>query len=1082
MTTQYTPSLDSIRNLEADTVEEVIHRSLKSILLFKNLKLSYLDRKPYKYVRDGGIEIALAIPEDILPISTFFNSNNVIIQSKATVNILTDKEIDSELNKIEVQNFLEAFDSIDYIIAYSKTKKFTSGKNGALFKSHLKTIQSKFRKLYPHLYKKVNVGIWLTEDIRDLISLAPSSWELFPDSYLLQLRVSTLKEIEKRNAYYQKNVFGGEFVANDDRRRILKEIQGKLLNNDKDIVEIRGNMGIGKTRLSYEVIKGLNLEEVCLWIDEPNSPILNHVHSHLMAYPESIIVLFNDEVNSSTLNRIRSLKQNFPNQVKALVVMPFRDSEVGVSNNETIVLSKMPDDELLAIVMKYGFGDEFTSKIVSICRGYPKLAIAICDKMTQESEGITTDQAVNLLSGVFYDPCDNSKGWYRLLLSDEDRKILGALSILYEVGVKGVSENEIKILSKLFKFQLNDARRCIAKNIKKGIVVEVNDFIYITPLILANHLASTTLKEYVDLIPIIVSGLATIDNRMGRFHDTALDSFMERVINCTMDSEIKDSVFELSKSLDEEFFVASLQNIKTLKFVAKIGHIYPEHVLLNLEKVFSELKDKLLSFTEGRREVVRFLEKAAFYSDLFSLTLNCLKHLAIYENETWANNSTGIFVGFFSPCLSGSTLEFSDRADYLLNEVFNLENSKLYDELLCKCLEMTIRSSHSRMSGHENAFAKPFVEPECRRTVNYRELNVVKLRVFDSMKNCPKNDMKVKYFNHFASELRLLARSGFNFEMNGVLDYLLSLNDKIVNQGILSSLKDIIRFDRNKIGKDRKDKFENIIFGLIFNDFSSQLLTYLTHFKFDIEEEWAKLENSIFNELNNGPTLLTQHRDLFLKAEISRSSSFFYQVGRREDNEKFWLEIFKFISVERYLIAAEYLLGLVDKGDRELAYKYLEELRGMDLIASKDSLRYYSNINIEAAQEVIFKIVHELGEDCLDMINYSAFTKDINEDKINKLITILGEGCSSVVKLLVNSIDKIDLSQIKLGSIIENLSSTKKTGLDFWYVSERFIPKTISIPKFKNNYLKLFQKCLIVVSGRDEKYSYDHNAFCSQFA
>ncbi len=1079
MTSQYTPSLDSIRRLDADTVEEVIHRSLKSILLFKKIKLSYLDRKPYKYSKDGGIEIALSIPDDISPIATFFKSNNVIIQSKATVKILTDKEIEAELNKIEVQNFLEAFDKVDYIIAYSKTKKFTSGKNGTLFKSHLKTIKSKVKKLYPHLYKKVNIDIWLTEDIKDLISLAPSSWELFPDSYLLQLRVNTLKEIERRNEYYQKNVFGGEFVANDDRKRILKDIQEKLLNNDKDIVEIRGNMGIGKTRLSYEVIKGLDLEDICLWIDEPNSPILNHVQTHLMAYPESIIVLFNDEVNSATLNRIRSLKQNFPNQVKALVVMPFRDSEAGVSNDETIVLQKMPDDELESIVKKYGFNDEFTKKIISICRGYPKLAIAICDKMTHESEGITTDQAVELLSGVFYDPCDNSKGWYRLLLSDDDRQILGALSILYEVGVKGASINELNVLSKLFNFQLNDARRCIGKNIKKGIIVEVNDFVYITPLILANHLASTTLKEYVDSIPTIITELGTIDNRKGRFHDTALDSFMERVINCTSDSEIKGSVFELTNGLDINFFQASLQNVKTLKFVTKLGHVYPEHVLINLEKIFSDLENKLLSFEEGRREVVRFLEKAAFYSDLFALSLNCLKYLAIYENETWANNSTGIFIGFFSPYLSGSALKFSDRADYLMNEVFKQENSKLYDDLLSKCLKMTIRSSHSRMSGHENAFVRPFEEPEGKRTVTYGELKDVKLRVFEQMKQCPKSEIKIEYFKCFASELRHLAFSGINFEKNGSLDYLLSLNNKIVNQKILSSLKNIIRFDKEKLGKERYDKFQQIIDSLMFNDFSSQLLTYLSHYKFDIEEEWTKLENSIFNELNNDPTLLTQHREDFLSCEISRSSMMFYQLGRREENEKFWPEIFKFISVEKYLIAADYLLGLADQGDREQAHIYLTELRNKGLITTKDSLRYYSNINTEKAQEELFKIVQELGEESLDLINYSAFTRDINEEKINKLISILGDNCSAIIKLLANKLEEIDLSLIKLDEIIENLSSSKKVGLDFWYVKEKFIPKTITIPKFKNSYIKLFQKCLIVVSGRDEKYSYDHNSFCS---
>jgi hypothetical protein len=60
-------------------------------------------------------------------------------------------------------------------------------------------------------------------------------------------------------------------------------------------------------------------------------------------------------------------------------------------------------------------------------------------------------------------------------------------------------------------------------------------------------------------------------------------------------------------------------------------------------------KESLLEFIIGRREVVWALEKIAVWKDLFADAARLLLLLGEAENETWANNASGVFASLFTP-------------------------------------------------------------------------------------------------------------------------------------------------------------------------------------------------------------------------------------------------------------------------------------------------------------------------------------------------------------------------------------------------------------------------------------------------
>jgi hypothetical protein len=60
------------------------------------------------------------------------------------------------------------------------------------------------------------------------------------------------------------------------------------------------------------------------------------------------------------------------------------------------------------------------------------------------------------------------------------------------------------------------------------------------------------------------------------------------------------------------------------------------------------IRAEVLHFTDGRREIIHSLEKIAVWRELFCGAARLLLLLAAAENETWANNATGVFAEMFS--------------------------------------------------------------------------------------------------------------------------------------------------------------------------------------------------------------------------------------------------------------------------------------------------------------------------------------------------------------------------------------------------------------------------------------------------
>lgn len=110
------------------------------------------------------------------------------------------------------------------------------------------------------------------------------------------------------------------------------------------------------------------------------------------------------------------------------------------------------------------------------------------------------------------------------------------------------------------------------------------------------------------------------------------------------------------------------------RILAALAEVHPDAVMASLERSLAELTvEQLRLATAPRRDHVRALVRLAFRSDQFGDAARQLARLSLAENESWANNATGQFLGLFHLFLSGTEAEPGLRLS-LLDELLESDD------------------------------------------------------------------------------------------------------------------------------------------------------------------------------------------------------------------------------------------------------------------------------------------------------------------------------------------------------------------------------------------------------------------------
>ena len=106
-----------------------------------------------------------------------------------------------------------------------------------------------------------------------------------------------------------------------------------------------------------------------------------------------------------------------------------------------------------------------------------------------------------------------------------------------------------------------------------------------------------------------------------------------------------------------------------------LAEVDPGVVVRQLERTLEDVPDLLVVDGDARRHLVWALEKISFDPECFEPGARLLLHLAVAENESYANNATGQFKALFPLVLSSTAADGNARLS-VLAEVARTENSR----------------------------------------------------------------------------------------------------------------------------------------------------------------------------------------------------------------------------------------------------------------------------------------------------------------------------------------------------------------------------------------------------------------------
>lgn len=434
------------------------------------------------------------------------------------------------------------------------------------------------------------------------------------------------------------------WVPSADRDELHDTVQAFLANPNRLELRIEGVNGIGKTRGVLESFRGSPFEPLVLYVgdaDDLRYPLIDH----LTGQGRSAVVV----VDECTRKRHNVLAQQLQSgrQIK-LITIGERDARVPQS--VPIVLSNLPNDVIDKVLTqnKSTLWPEARRVVVAQCAGNVRWAMNV-------AEFILDDPNINIGDLIDANTLQFLVG--DLLSGDDGFLPLSALALFVRYGVDREMQAELEQIGTALGMPLDDLLAANRKLEHLGLVTKHGRYRSVTPQPLAIYLATQAWdqlgdKILADLLPAVSDTLA--EQLFLRAADLGSSGPAAQALNRILGA---DGPFRSLEYIAEH-------GRSTL--LIQLAIITPKEMAIHLTHLIEMVTDnELRSFKSIRRDLVWTLEKLVWHSGTFERAADMLLHLALAENETWSNNSTGTWLNLFAPMLPATAATPSARMRYL---------------------------------------------------------------------------------------------------------------------------------------------------------------------------------------------------------------------------------------------------------------------------------------------------------------------------------------------------------------------------------------------------------------------------------
>lgn len=425
---------------------------------------------------------------------------------------------------------------------------------------------------------------------------------------------------------------------------------------------IQGESGVGKTRLVYESLSGLEGAQ-SLVLYTKDDAALNIAYS-LIRDPSTKVILVADECLPETQSELKLRLNKVRDRVRVICID--NSGEFIRSFSEQLWLTRIPEADVERI-LEQNFPTVPLDRrhvYVNLSRGFVKLAADLCN---QDSQIVDRGNFSSILLDV--------RSYLRNRLNnDEKLRVVEAISLVWKVGYREDVEEEFNSLCNWLYLDREKTLEAAGKlKYVPGFVAFAGRYIYITPQIIAQVNFEGAWERWVANDPPAF---------LSKIPPGLLQSFLKRV-SISASQEVRRIVGDFFRSWSAQLQPLDLIDIERVNRLVVLVETNPGDYLPRLVGLIERSSlEELLKFSGGyqntRRSLVWLAEKMASFPEFFPQAESILWKLAIAETEpNLVNNATHIWQQLFRILNSGTATPFAERLTLLERRLFNQDEGQI---------------------------------------------------------------------------------------------------------------------------------------------------------------------------------------------------------------------------------------------------------------------------------------------------------------------------------------------------------------------------------------------------------------------
>jgi hypothetical protein len=774
-------------------------------------------------------------------------------------------------------------------------------------------------------YKHAKVEVWSQNKLIGLL-------EPFP-SLRLKVNGKAPSTFQTHKSWSRQEDMRKAFQAGGDQQKFVTTVRTELNRTGEAVhVRVTGEPGIGKTRAVLEATGAENLVPLVVYCDSAakfrDSELM---HELLKEDNHFFVILIVDECDADARSYMWNKLKNLGARIKFISIYNEPDETSG--NTVYIDAPALGKEEIIAILQEYGVPADRVERWVEFCSGSPRVAHVIGANLKSNPEDVLKSP-------------DTVDVWARYIVGRDNprsepvrqrRIVLEHLALFKRFGFGPRVSAEARAIAT----HIREAEPAITFSRFEEIVRELRGLkilqgentLYITPKALHIKLWADWWDTH---------GSSFEPEAFAAKLDGNLLAWFDEMFKYAAQSNAALGVVARLLGDDGPFRDGSyLRERRGARLFLALTEADPKSALECLKRTIGTWSpERLLAFTEGRREVIWALERIVVWHDLFTDAARLLLQLAEAENETWGNNARGIFARLFSPgygAVAPTEASLEERFP-ILREALESESSERRRVAL-KAVEVALETRNfSRFVGPERQGLKR--EPKLWTPKTYGELfdgyRRVWNLVWDRLDQLPE-DERQKAIDVLLSRARGLA--GIQNVQAMVIDTLTALAGRPYGdrKGIVETIERILHYDGKVLPTDVRDRWRALRDALIGTGFRALMERYvgmdLLEDKFDddgkqVDKTTPKIEE-LAGEVLREPSLLDGELSWLVTNEAKNGFRFGYALGT---GDRGWSQLTKILAALRNsgesrsaFFAGGYLRALRER-DSELWEGTLDDL------------------------------------------------------------------------------------------------------------------------------------------------------------